>query len=118
MAQSGLAQIPFDGFKLIDFGQSVGLACYQMLYSDHSEPVGLYAVVQAVGLIKPSDEAIDHFNRKWTRNSARWKLRKTGIEVVTGKSSTSGEMTKTRDGENTARGPLISDRSSGGPDRG
>ena len=63
--------------------------------------MGLIAVVQALGLIKPSNEAIDRFNQKWTRESVRWKILETGIEVVTGKSSTSGEMAKTSDGEAT-----------------
>lgn len=96
---AGVVQIPFSAFKLIDLGQSVSLGLYQELYNDHSEPVGLVAVIQALGLIKPSDEAIDRFNQKWTRESVRWKLQETGIEVVTGKSSTSAEMAKTGSGE-------------------
>jgi hypothetical protein len=54
-----------------------------------------------MGLIHPSDKAIDLFNQRWTRGSARWKLHETGIEVLTGKSSTTGKMAETRDGEAT-----------------
>jgi hypothetical protein len=101
MSNNNVVQIPFSAFKLIDLGQSIGLEVYQAFYNDHTEPVGMIAVTQAMGLIHPSDEAVHLFNRKWTRGSARWKLHETGIEVVTGKSSTTGEMAKTRDGEAT-----------------
>jgi len=94
-----IVQIPFSAFKLIDLGQSFGLSVYQSLYTDHSEPIGIISVIQALGLLLPSDKAIEHFNQKWTRESVRWKLQETGIEVVTGKSSATGEMAKTRDGE-------------------
>ncbi|KAK0719295.1 hypothetical protein B0H67DRAFT_572843, partial [Lasiosphaeris hirsuta] len=96
---SGIVQIPFNAFKLIDLGQSFGLSTYQSLYKDHSEPVGLVSVIQALGLLRPSDEIIESFNNRWTKESARWKLQETSIEVVTGKSSTTGEMAKTGDGE-------------------
>jgi len=96
---SQVVQIPFSAFKLIDLGQSFGLPIYQSLYKDHSEPVGLVSVVQALGLLRPSDEIIESFNNRWAKESVRWKLHETGIEVVTGKSSTTGEMAKTSDGE-------------------
>jgi len=96
---SDVVQIPFSAFKVIDLGQSVGLSAYQSLYKDHAEPIGLISVVQALGLLQPSDRAIEVFNEKWAKESVRWKLQETGIEVVTGKSSTTGEMAKTRDGE-------------------
>ncbi|KAI0126327.1 hypothetical protein BJ170DRAFT_401833 [Xylariales sp. AK1849] len=96
---SGLVQIPFSAFKLIDLGQSVGLSLYQTLYTDHSEPVGLIALVQAFGLVRPSDQAVDEFNQRWTKGSSRWRLQETGIEMVSGKSSTTAEMAKTREGE-------------------
>ncbi|KAK9425352.1 hypothetical protein SUNI508_13088 [Seiridium unicorne] len=96
---SGLVQIPFSAFKLIDLGQSIGLKLYQTLYTDHSEPVGLIAIVQAFGLVRPSDQAVDEFNRKWTKGSSRWRLQETGIEMVSGKSSTTAEIAKTREGE-------------------
>jgi hypothetical protein len=94
-----IVQIPFSAFKLIDLGQSVGLSVYQSLYTDHSEPVGLISLIQALGLLQPSAQAVDNFNKKWTKESVRWRIQETGIEVVTGKSSATGEMAKTRDGE-------------------
>jgi hypothetical protein len=102
MASSGPVQIPFSAFKLIELGQSVALELYQALYNDHTEPVGLISVIQALGLIYPSDKAVDSFNQRWARGSASWKIQETGIKVVTGKSSTTGEMVRTRDGEATA----------------
>jgi hypothetical protein len=101
MANGGVIQIPFSAFKLIELGQSVGLEVYQALYNDHTEPVGLISTVQALGLIHPADEAVEKFNSRWARGSMTWKMQETGIEVVTGKSSTTGEMAKTRDGEAT-----------------
>lgn len=101
MGDNSIVQIPFNAFKLINLGQSVGLEVYQSLYNDHTEPVGIIAVTQALGLIKPSDNAVDTFNQRWARGSARWKIQETGIEVVTGKSSTTGEMVRTREGEIT-----------------
>ncbi|SPJ83613.1 uncharacterized protein FTOL_10129 [Fusarium torulosum] len=98
---AGIVQIPFGGFKLIDLGQSFALSAYQTLYGDHTEPVGLISVIQALGLLRPSDRAIDDFNEKWKRGTKRWKMRETGIEVVSGKSSTTSEMAKTQDGEST-----------------
>ncbi|KAJ9418018.1 hypothetical protein QL093DRAFT_2118487 [Fusarium oxysporum] len=98
---AGIVQIPFGGFKLIDLGQSFGLSAYQTLYGDHTEPVGLISVIQALGLLRPSDRAVDDFNEKWKRGSKRWMMRETGIEVVSGKSSTTSEMAKTQDGEST-----------------
>jgi hypothetical protein len=101
MANSGVIQIPFSAFKFIELGQSVGLEVYQALYNDHTEPVGLISTVQALGLIQPANEAVERFNSRWARGSMSWKMQETGIEVVTGKSSTTGEMAKTRDGEAT-----------------
>jgi hypothetical protein len=91
--------IPFDAFKLIDLGQNVALRVYQELYNDHTEPVGVSATIQALGLIRPSDQVIDEFNRKWKLRSRRWTLHNTAIQFVTGKSTTSSELIKTRDGE-------------------
>ncbi|KAL5331149.1 hypothetical protein ACEPPN_000678 [Leptodophora sp. 'Broadleaf-Isolate-01'] len=96
---SGIIQIPFSAFKLINVGQTFALSVYQALYQDHSEPIGLISIVQAFGLLQLPDKAIQDFNNKWTTGSSRWKLPKTGIEVITGKSSTTGEMAKTPDGE-------------------
>ena len=61
---SQVVQIPFSAFKLIDLGQSFGLPMYQSLYKDHSEPVGLVSVVQALGLLRPSDGIIESFNNR------------------------------------------------------
>jgi len=90
-----ILQIAFDGFKVIDLGKTFALEAYQRLYQDHSEPIGLISIVQAFGQLLPSDKAIDDFNNKWKNGSRRWKLVGTGIEVITGKSSTTGEMAKT-----------------------
>ncbi|ORY15051.1 hypothetical protein BCR34DRAFT_598754 [Clohesyomyces aquaticus] len=99
MPDSGVVQIPFSAFKLINLDQTLGLEIYQQLYNDNAEPIGVIAIVQSLGLLRPSDKAVDCFNSKWTRESASWKFRQTGIEVVTGRSSTSGFMAKTREGE-------------------
>ena len=64
MASSGPVQIPFSAFKLIELGQSVALELYQALYNDHTEPVGLISVIQALGLIYPSNKAVDSFNQR------------------------------------------------------
>ncbi|KAF2470781.1 uncharacterized protein BDR25DRAFT_314453 [Lindgomyces ingoldianus] len=99
MSNSSVTQVPFNAFKLIDFGPSLSLKVYQQLYNDNAEPIGVIAIVQSLGLLRPVDEAIDQFNGKWTRGSTTWEFCETGIEVVTGQSSTSNFMAKTRAGE-------------------
>jgi hypothetical protein len=96
-----VVQIPFSAFKAIGVGQSVALSLYQNLYDDNTEPVGISAIIQALGIIKPCDEAISRFNQRWTRGSMKWTMKETGIEFVTGKSSTSAELAKTAEGEAT-----------------
>jgi hypothetical protein len=101
MSNSGVIQIPFEAFRLIELGHTLGLQVYQALYGDHADSVGLWAVIEGMGLIKPSDSAVKKFNEKWNRNTAQSKLGETGVELVTGKSSTTAQMAKTQDGEST-----------------
>ena len=65
MSPPNLVQIPFSAFKTIDLAQHVALEVYQSLYDDHTEPVGLVSATQALGLLKPTDQAIDSFNERW-----------------------------------------------------
>ncbi|KAH8744149.1 hypothetical protein BGZ57DRAFT_936615 [Hyaloscypha finlandica] len=96
-----LVQIPFSGFKAIKLLQNVNLELYQALFDDQTEPVGIVSTIQAFGLLKPTDASIDMFNHRWNLSTARWKLKETGIEIATGKSTTTTEMMKTADGEVT-----------------
>lgn len=95
---SGILQIPWNGFKLIDLGQTATYSLYQSLYKDHSEPVGCIAVVQAFGQLQPSDKATQDFRKRW-KNGARRRRIAEGLEFVTGKSSTTNKMAETPHGE-------------------
>jgi len=96
-----LIQIPFSGFKAIKLFHNVGLDLYQALFDDHTEPVGMIAAIQAFGLLKPADAAIELWSERWNKSTARWKLKNSGIEFATGKSTVTAEMNKTADGEVT-----------------
>jgi hypothetical protein len=96
-----LIQIPFSGFKAIRLLRSVNLEVYQALFDDHTEPVGMVAIIQAFGLLKPTNAAIDIWDQRWKLSTSRWKLKDTGIEFLTGKSTVTAEMSKTVDGEVT-----------------
>jgi hypothetical protein len=96
-----LIQIPFNGFKAIGLLRSVNLEAYQALFDDRTEPVGMIATIQAFGLLKPTNAAIDTWNQRWNLSTLRWKLKDTGIEFLTGKGTVTAEMSKTADGEVT-----------------
>ncbi|KAI9851315.1 MAG: hypothetical protein M1824_002730, partial [Vezdaea acicularis] len=96
---ASILQVPFEGFQIIKLAQSFSLRAYQALYDDRTEPVGIVAVIQAFGLVNPSAQTLDRFARELKNGTSQRKLQGTGIELVTGQSSTTKEMTKTQEGE-------------------
>jgi hypothetical protein len=94
-------QIPFSGFKAIELLRNVNLELYQALFDDQTEPVGMVSTIQAFGLLKPTDASVEIFNQRFNLSTTRWKLKETGIELATGKSTTTAEMMKTAHGEVT-----------------
>ena len=91
-------QIPFNGFKPFKI-PNVSLELSQALFDDHTEPVGMIAVIQALCLLRPTDSAVDLWNQRWNASTARWKLKNTGIEFVTGKNTVTAEISETASGE-------------------
>lgn len=94
---SGIAQVQFDGFSIIDFGRTATYELYQSLYKDRTEPVGCMSIAQAFGQLQPSDQAIQTFQTKWKIGAGRRVMGT--LEFVTGKSSTTKEMARTPHGE-------------------
>ncbi|OAA60418.1 hypothetical protein SPI_05542 [Niveomyces insectorum RCEF 264] len=101
MAANGLLQIPFDAFRILDLGRTISLQVYQTLKSDNSDPLGVVAAVQSMSLLRLKDEAVEAFNDRMRRNTVRARLADTGVELVTGKSTTTAEMARTQSGETT-----------------
>lgn len=82
----------------LDFQTNL-LGVFQALYEDDCEPISFFAVVRAFSALQPSGDALQHFNDKWVKKSGLQKLRGAGIDTITGKSSITGAMAKTREGK-------------------